>query len=159
MGDGPPHWEGTDPVELIEHIRFTYHQPLEAELPRLSALCEGIARQWGKRLRHLVAVRRTFGALNADMISHLAREEQVLFPLICAGEFDDTVALVRERRLEHEEPVFLLGELRRLCTDYQVPDGAPNAVAELYQSLERLDADLSAHIFMEDEVLFPMLRL
>jgi iron-sulfur cluster repair protein YtfE (RIC family) len=45
--------------------------------------------------------------------------------------------------------------MRRLASGYSPRTGASPDVQELFLSLERLEADLRRHIYLEDDVLFP----
>ena len=70
------------PDALVDHLEATHHAYLHAELPRLSALADKVAGVHGARHPGARRVQRTYEAIRADLEPHLAKEEQVLFPMI-----------------------------------------------------------------------------
>jgi iron-sulfur cluster repair protein YtfE (RIC family) len=56
---------------------------------------------------------------------------------------------------EHESAGSGLRRLHELTNGYRVPDDACAAYRGLYDSLQRLEADLHAHIHKENNILFP----
>jgi regulator of cell morphogenesis and NO signaling len=56
---------------------------------------------------------------------------------------------------EHDNAGEALAEMRRLTSDYSLPADACPTFAELYQSLQELEADLHEHIHLENNILFP----
>ena len=72
------------PAALVDHIEATHHAYLHAELERLDSLAEKVEGVHADRHPELVEVRSALSALRADLEPHLAKEEQVLFPMIRA---------------------------------------------------------------------------
>lgn len=109
------------------------------------------------------ALRQCFQTLKNDLLPHLMKEEQILFPYIAALELDPVhlppscfgsiAHPIRMMQFEHDTVKTLLAELRRITANYQPV--ADSAMAELYTALKALDDDLVEHIHQEDDVLFP----
>jgi regulator of cell morphogenesis and NO signaling len=87
--------------------------------------------------------------------SHLAKEEQILFPLILAGRGRAAFMPIKVMMAEHGDHAASLLRTRALTHDFQLPDGAAPAWRALYQALERFETELGQHIAIEDNVLFP----
>jgi len=149
-------WSTRPLTELVEHIVLRYHRTLEAELPRLEKLANKVAMVHGhldpERFDALV---HTFSALQADLLQHMAKEEQVLFPWIRAGQGAGADGPIHVMRLEHDEAGAMLARLRELTGDYVVPEEACGSWRALWTGLEGLERELHEHIHLENNVLFP----
>jgi regulator of cell morphogenesis and NO signaling len=157
-------WSQASMTELADHIEARHHQPLKRELERLDFFTEKMARKHGTDKPELVAVRELFVALRQDLEQHLAKEEQILFPLCrqleaaggpvashCGSVANPIAVMVRE----HEGAGELLARLRAVTHDYTVPEDACNTFRAVYASLAELEADLHVHIHKENNILFP----
>ncbi|MGE3818862.1 MAG: iron-sulfur cluster repair di-iron protein [Isosphaeraceae bacterium] len=157
-------WNATSVPGLVDHIVATHHVFLRRELPRLARLIETVVDAHGSRHPELTELREMFAGLQAELESHMVKEEQVLFPLakrlaaadapfpIHCGTVDNPIRVMEH---EHEAVGEVLDRLRILTGDYQPPaDGCPTFQA-LYEGLARLEADLHRHIHKENNVLFP----
>ena len=80
-------WHSAPLGELVNHIITVHHRYLNTALPRLRSLVPTVLKahgaQHGETLRQ---VQDLFNALDAELSSHLMKEEQVLFPYIVAIE-------------------------------------------------------------------------
>lgn len=149
-------WDHAPLPALLEHILAVHHRPLDAELPRLDFLVRKVTSvHHDKDPDTMDALRRAWSALAADLVPHMAKEEQVLFPLILAGKGRHVGAPVNVMHQEHEHVGGLLVGLRRLTGDYVVPPEACGSWRALWQGLEALEAGLHRHIHLENNVLFP----
>jgi iron-sulfur cluster repair di-iron protein len=77
------------PVELIQHILDKHHAYLRAELPRIHAMSERVAKVHGGHTPSLIELFEVFCAMAEELDGHMMKEEQILFPAIqtlCAGE-------------------------------------------------------------------------
>lgn len=103
-------------------------------------------------LDELVSV---FVGLKVELEEHMAKEEQILFPMIQQGKgaFADGPISVMEH--EHEEAGAALRRLRSLTNDYTVPEEACNTWRALWHRLASLEQSLHRHIHLENNILFP----
>jgi hypothetical protein len=113
-------------------------------------------------------VQDIFSALDAELSSHLMKEEQVLFPYIVAVEaharegspkpqvgFGSARNPIGRMEHEHESAGQALAKLREVTHDCALPaDARPTSIA-MYEELQRMEADLHQHIHLENNVLFP----
>lgn len=143
---------------LIEYIEQTHHAYTRDALARIKLLLSRATAAGMKLPQELPGL---ILALHDDLLPHLMKEEQVLFPYLAVMErqlgvlpescFGSVANPIRMMQYEHEVVKQLLAKLRSVCADY-VPRSGLEA---LYADLQALDADLVEHIRQEDEVLFP----
>jgi regulator of cell morphogenesis and NO signaling len=172
-GNGPVEtgtdWAAEPLNALIDHILERYHKTLGEELPRLDVLAEKVAGVHGANHPDtLPGIREAFRGLKEELESHMEKEEHVLFPYVRELETASrglrpayTVPLglasgaigVMER--EHEVAGLALKTIHRLTDGFRPPDDACGSFRALYAGLEILEADLHAHIHLENNILFP----
>lgn len=160
-----PDWASMAPDALVDHLEATHHAYLHAELPRLSALADKVVAAHGSRHPELAEARRTYEAIRADLEPHLAKEEQVLFPMVRAlaaatttapefhcGTLQNPISVMLS---EHDQVGDLLATLRRLTEGYQAPADGCASYRALFDGLAELEADTHLHVHKENNVLFP----
>jgi regulator of cell morphogenesis and NO signaling len=151
------------PVKLADYIVQTHHRFLREELPRLRSMAERVAQVHGGHTPSLVELRDVVCALEEELLAHMKKEEQILFPAIqklVRGEavtvsVDDPIATMLA---EHNEAGAALERLRELSHGYQPPAEACNTYRALFAGLQDLESDLHRHIHLENAVLFPQAR-
>lgn len=166
--DFSQNWQSESLTALTAHIVDTHHEFTRQELIRLEKLFDKVCSRHGANHPELLALRETFLHLKQDLIPHLLREEQVLFPYIermeaaVAGRreipppfFGTVQNPVRMMAMEHDTAGDLLRELRQLSGNYTPPPDACISYQTLYQALAELEADLHQHIHLENNILFP----
>ncbi|MEW6271874.1 MAG: hemerythrin domain-containing protein [Thermodesulfobacteriota bacterium] len=93
--------------------------------------------------------------MSEEVEGHLAKEEQVLFPLIVAGVGERARMPMHVMMLEHEDHGESLRRTRELTANLVPPPEACTSWRALYLGLEQLEAELFEHIHLENNVLFP----
>ena len=78
-------WDQRPLDELVQHILDRYHAPLRTELPRLIELAGQVERAHADKPDRPEGLADLLTEVKAAVESHLAKEEQILFPLIVAG--------------------------------------------------------------------------
>lgn len=149
-------WDARPLDELIQHILDTYHRPLDEELPRLQQMAARVLEVHHDkdpgRLTELVDV---YAGLKAELEDHMAKEEQILFPMILRGQGALTNGPIAVMEHEHESVGIALRRLRELTDDFEVPPEACNTWRALWKGLEALELSLHLHIHLENNILFP----
>ncbi|MEP0841441.1 MAG: iron-sulfur cluster repair di-iron protein [Phycisphaerae bacterium] len=167
--DAAPHPSETDwttaPLgDLCDHIVAAHHAYLRRELPRLEAMSEKVAEVHGRREPHLRELAAVFAALHEELDQHMAKEEQVLFPLVRLLESSTALPSfhcgsvanpIRVMEHEHDDAGAALTRMRRLTGGYAPPPEACNTYRALLDGLAELEADLHRHIHKENNILFP----
>lgn len=153
---GTVDWATLPLPELIDHIIVTYHRPLEQELRRLGGLARKVCAVHGpKDPSRFAELLETFLAVEAEILPHMEKEEEILFPWIKAGRGQSAGAPIRVMQEDHEVLGRLLVTLRKLTDDYEAPPDACGSWRALWDGLAELEQDLHAHIHLENNVLFP----
>lgn len=148
-------WDERPVDELIEHILDRYHASLRVELPRLIDLAHKVEHRHADKPDRPSGLAALLIEVQDAVESHLAKEEQILFPLILAGRGPMAAMPVRVMVQEHEDHGQNLRRIRELARGFVLPDHACASWRELYRALEQLEADLMDHIHLENNVLFP----
>ncbi|MDP6761400.1 MAG: iron-sulfur cluster repair di-iron protein [Planctomycetota bacterium] len=152
-------WSGRPLPELIDHILVTYHDPLREELPRIEQMVRKVHSVHGDKDRACFdGLLRTFLAIKGDIEQHLPKEEEVLFPMIKAGQGAMATGPMHVMEMEHETLGGMLREVRSLTGDFAVPEGACNTWRALWAALEDLETKLHEHIHLENNVLHARAR-
>lgn len=151
-------------TQLADHIEATHHRFLYDQLPAIENLAKKVAQVHGSKDHRLAKILETFSSLKQELMSHLQKEEQILFPMIRELEKSETMPQfhcgsvsnpVRQMIAEHEDAGEALDKLRSFTDDYQVPEWGCASTKELYRRLQELEYDLHRHIHKENTVLFP----
>jgi regulator of cell morphogenesis and NO signaling len=144
--------------ELADHIEQTHHHYLKEELPRLLEMADRVATKHGWRDPRLAPLAATVGELATEMMSHMAKEEKILFPLVRnleKGAQTDLSGPILQMEAEHIGASELTAKLRML-TDGFTPDAdACNTHRALLAGLAEFETDLQRHVHKENNVLFP----
>lgn len=169
LGDASePDWATASLSELARHIVEQHHVYLRGELPRLAKLVFQVVSAHAERHPELREVGRVYAGLQAELSTHMMKEERVLFPIVemmeaaaakgegmppChCGSVENPIAVMEH---EHRDAGEALARMRSLTDGYTPPaDGCPTYHA-LLDGLKRLEADLHVHIHKENNILFP----
>lgn len=151
-----------EPVALVDHILDVHHRYLHEELPLLVALAEKVRGVHGARHPELTEVAALVAEIHDELVPHLAKEEQVLFPAIrewADGQgsfaFGTLSGPVRVIMAEHDRAGALLEQLRAATGGYRPPADGCASYQTLYGRLEHLELDTHRHVHLENNVLFP----
>lgn len=144
------------PEAMIEHILARYHAVHREQLPeliRMARRVEAVHRESPDVPQGLAAHLET---MEAELLEHMDKEEQVLFPMI-QGEGQSLVSgPIRVLREEHTGHGQMLERLMALTGDATPPTGACNTWRALYAGIAQLSDDLINHIHLENNLLFPL---
>lgn len=150
--------------ELIDHILETHHAYLRRELRRLEHHVCKVNAVHGKSYAWLAELEVVFLGLEAELKSHMMKEEQILFPVIRNLEAGEAVPPMMVQHLnepveqmerEHAAAGQALERMSELTHGYQAPEGACNTFRAMLDGLRELEADMHQHIHLENNVLFP----
>lgn len=157
-------WSTAGLADLCDHIEQTHHAFLREALPRLAQLATKARNAHADDHPKLVAVAETFRELFAELVPHMLKEEQILFPAIrCLEDAEQPIAFpfgsvhnpIHMMEHEHDQAGAALRKLRELTGGYHVPDDACPTYRALLVGLAQLEADLHEHIYKENNILFP----
>ena len=142
-------------VPLIDHILSRYHETHRAEMEWLIPLAQKVETVHGDHDEAPLGLTEALIALRDDLESHMAKEEQVLFPMMRQGGHPMIVHPITAMRHEHDTTTDMLRAVEHVTNGLTLPDGACRSWTALYAGLGKLTEDLVAHIHLENAVLFP----
>jgi regulator of cell morphogenesis and NO signaling len=147
-------WETRPPAAIIEFILHRFHEPLRRDLPVLVSGARLVEAETSPSALRPTGLADHLEQILIAVESHLAKEEKILFPLILAGRGGSAFMPIKVMMAEHEDHMANLGRTRALTHDFALPAEASETWGTLYLDLQRLEADLNAHIDLENTVLF-----
>ncbi|HAZ13036.1 MAG: iron-sulfur cluster repair di-iron protein [Bdellovibrionales bacterium GWA2_49_15] len=135
---------------IVEH----YHRDLRSRVPELILLAEKVERVHAGKPGCPQGVANAIRSIKIEMDSHMQKEEEILFPMIAAGNGSMAYMPIRILLAEHEGHGANLGLLRELAYNYKAPEHACNSWRALYVGLDQMEHELMEHIHLENHVLF-----
>jgi len=158
-------WQGAPLQDLVMEIQHRFHQPLREELPRLAFMVDKVVRVHGHRHPEMLSgVQREFRALCDELLPHMTKEDEVLFPAIVALERGEPSPMgawpwiegpIEVMEDDHDRAGAALANLRALTSGYQWPADACATFQGLFYGLSVLERDMHVHIHLENNILFP----
>ena len=161
-------WQSQTLTTIAREITATYHGYTREELQTIDPLATKVLSVHGERRPELAAVLSLVRELAGDMIPHMLKEEQVLFPYVdqmeeaAAGRraavtpfFGTVKNPIRMMMVEHDRVGELLLKLRDVTEDYTPPSFACFSYRELYRRLAELETRTHEHIHVENNLYFP----
>lgn len=139
--------------ELIEHILVRYHEVHRHQLPELIRLAERVEKVHKTHPDCPTGLTGLLVEMQRELLSHMMKEEQILFPMIRAHQ-PQAVHPIEMMRHEHALHGESLEALEKLTHDITPPAGACNTWQALYVGLNAFKHDLMQHIHLENNELF-----
>lgn len=153
---------------LSDYIVNTHHAYVQKNLPDIRAYAEKVARVHGGRHPELLGLRQIVEQVYHEMSSHMAKEENILFPyikklvaakknnqLVGGVHFGTVQNPINMMEIEHESVGNELARLRLLTDNYALPPDACASYSLLYRLLNEFEEDLHLHVHLENNILFP----
>ncbi|MBN9429217.1 MAG: iron-sulfur cluster repair protein YtfE [Burkholderiales bacterium] len=147
-------WNEVPPAVLIDHIVQRYHETHRADLPELIRLARKVEQVHGERADCPLGLAEHLNTMHQELVSHMQKEEQVLFPMIKRGMGAMAQGPITVMRMEHDDHGQALQRMADLTDDLILPRGACNTWRALYLGLRKLREELMEHIHLENNVLF-----
>jgi len=167
-GPEDANWVAVPVGELTRHIREQHHRYVREAIPRIRTLVEKVKARHGENHPEIAAIQGLFSEVGGEMLMHMQKEEQILFPYIDALEsakngngsleppFFQTVRNpIRMMMKEHDSAGDLVRQIRKTTGEYTPPADACTSFTALYQELRQFEADLHQHVHLENNILFP----
>lgn len=154
---------------LADYIVNTHHSYVKKALPDLRTYAAKVARVHGNRHPELIAIQQLVEEVNAELTTHLLKEEKVLFPYIKEmvtsanngqpaahkAHFGTVQNPISMMEMEHEMAGQALQEIRTRSDNFSLPDDACASYSLLYRMLDEFESDLHIHVHLENNILFP----
>jgi regulator of cell morphogenesis and NO signaling len=154
---------------LADYIVNIHHDYLKQAMPEIKKMLRGFVEEHAKKYPYLTELESAFLQLNREVFPHMKQEEEILFPYIKqiyhAHNSRESYASLLVRTLrkpveevmakEHESAMKHIHKMRSLTQGYTAPEKACVSHRVCYFKLKELDNDLSQHIHLENNILFP----
>lgn len=145
-------WQSASDSDIIDHILPRYHDTHRRQLEELVPLAEKVAGvHAGKFPAEVVSLLHT---IQNELLSHMMKEERILFPMLKQGAGRAAAMPVRMMMHEHTEHEAALERLLEVTGNLQAPADACRSWQHLYSLAQELVNDLRDHIDLEDNILF-----
>lgn len=156
-------WPAETLTSMAANIVSMYHVYTREELQTVAPIADKVLSVHGQRRPELAEVVALVRDLTADMLPHMLKEEQVLFPYVNQLEEGDAPTPffgtvknpVRMMMLEHDRVGEILARLRVVTDGYVPPESACFSYRELYRRLAELELRTHEHIHVENNIYFP----
>lgn len=158
-------WELDFLMIYIENVHHTY---VRENVSLISQYATKVAKVHGNNYSEVVEVNDLFHQVANELLSHMKKEEQVLFPFIkqltasqkegiaynkpSFGTVNNPIHMMEH---EHESAGDVFKEIARLTNNYTPPKEACNTFKALYAKLDEFEQDLHKHIHLENNILHP----
>ncbi|MBA3909474.1 MAG: hypothetical protein C0524_06205 [Rhodobacter sp.] len=144
-----------DPSDLTRHIEARYHERHRAHLPPLARLAERVETVHAADDAVPTGLSALLHRMTGQMEAHMKKEELILFPAIRKGGVAGIEHPIAVMRADHDDHDRDITEIRRLTGNLTLPDGACGSWTTLYAGLAEFINDLTEHMRLENDVLFP----
>ncbi len=153
------------PSELIGYILIHHHFYVRQIMPQILQHLEKVATKHGDNFPYMKKVFSIFQEVNIEMLHHMQKEEQILFPIIkAAAEATGANANALKEKIamivgvmesEHESAGGSMAAIRALTNNYEPPFDACNTFKVSLAELKDFEEDLHRHVHLENNILFP----
>ncbi len=153
---------------LAEYILNTHHKYVVAAIPVITEYTQKVARVHGERHPEAIEIAGNFQKAANELIGHMVKEENVLFPYIkklaeakkngtvMEGSLFGTIQNpINMMEMEHEQVGNILEHIKNLTDSYTPPDDACTTFRLSYAKLKEFEDDLHQQIHLENNIFFP----
>lgn len=157
-----------DPAFLVDYIVNVHHKYVSNAIPLLLEYTTKVSKVHGAAHEEVIAIADLFREASEELISHMGKEENILFPYIkqladkandeqptAACSFGSVQNPIRMMEHEHEVVGDIFKTIRELSNDYTPPEEACATYKVSYLKLKEFEEDLHQHIHLENNILFP----
>lgn len=159
-------------ARFIEYLRRAHSDYLYRNIPAIENLLEKLANSYQGEQAHITFLQKFFTEYKNELVIHISREEQRVFPYVIDLELAYTKLEIDENlhnRIiqysigdyfdEHNNVEEKLYDLKNILIKYFPNGGDMHLKEELVHRLFSLEKDLNRHSLMEDKVLVPKVAM
>lgn len=158
---------------LVDYITNVHHAYLKQVMPALQQQVLSFIDGHKKKYPYLATVLEAFEALKEEVMEHTQKEEESIFPYFkqisntynrkesYGALFVRTLSKPFDQveSVEHKRIAALLTALRHATNNYTFDTNVCTNHQVIYHKLQELDADLVQHKHLENNILFPKVRI
>ncbi len=159
----------TWPLDLLaDYIEKKYHRYIEEKIPVIDEYLTKVCKVHGHGYNELYKIHEIFSASCEDLLNHMKKEENILFPYIRKMVADERQGLCHKPPMfgsvknpismmedEHTTEGDRYREISVLSNNYTPPPNACNTFIVTYAMLQEFEEKLHEHIHLENNILFP----
>lgn len=154
--------------KLADHIVKHHHGYIEKNIPVIKLFIEKITVAYGKQFPELLEISELFNTSAGELTMHMKKEELILFPFIRKmsladqngegitpppfGNVENPIAMMEH---EHDMEIERFKKIRELSHDYTIQVVGDRTLISTFELLKEFEEDLSLHIHLENNILFP----
>lgn len=149
---------------LADYIEDKHHRYVEKTIPELNSYLQKIARVHGERHPELNEIKQLFTTSSSELLSHMIKEEVVLFPYIrqiaqgtnsTSSQFKSLKNPIQMMMDEHSAEGDRFQKIADLSQNYTTPPDACSTFSVAFAMLNDFENDLHLHMHLENNILFP----
>jgi regulator of cell morphogenesis and NO signaling len=153
---------------LADYIVHTHHRYIQENAAAIDELAAKVAQRHSGHHPELNKLAQSIHHFLQDLLSHLTKEEKVLFPAIkeaAAKKREASFPLsmppgfIKQPILMMQQEHEIAGEdltfFRKLTNNYTLPENVCNSYRYLFEKMKEFEDDLHKHIHLENNILFP----
>jgi len=147
---------------LCDYVVNTHHRYVLKTMPDLVFYTQKIANVHGDNHPELVEVAALFAQINLELLQHLQKEEEVLFPAIKSVLANNDreskeliVSEISRMSSEHEFAGGAMDQINELTHHYKLPEDACSTYQVTFKLLDQFEDDLHVHVHLENNILYP----
>ena len=157
------------PLDLLAtYIEKTHHKYVQSKIPALHQFLAKLCKVHGERHPELIEINNEFLKVSEELLQHMMKEEQILFPEIkkMVAHLEENMPIERPHfgtvknpitmmEHEHDNAGEIFRTIARLTNSYTPPEDACNTYRVTFSMLDEFEKDLHLHIHLENNILFP----
>lgn len=153
---------------LLDYIEKKHHRYVEKTIATLQPYLKKICKVHGEKHPELFQINDLFNASVRELITHMKKEEQVLFPYVRkmvkaeeqglkldSPQFGNVQNPIEMMMNEHNTEGERFREISMISDGYTPPKDACNTYLVTFALLKEFETDLHLHIHLENNILFP----
>ena len=149
---------------LADYIEKKHHRYVEKKIPELKAYLSKVAKVHGERHPELIEIEQLFTASAQELLSHMKKEETILFPYVRTmaadaqtqqPHFGTVQNPIKMMMHEHDTEGERFRKISSLSNNYTPPLDACTTYKVAFSMLKEFEDDLHLHIHLENNILFP----
>lgn len=157
-------WEINHIIELIENH---FHKDVHRKTEVIKFLLDRVCTVHGANHPELLEMQSKFEELSKDMVSHMSKEEEIVFPYIMKmnegheletppfGSIENPLSVLMN---EHDSAGRMMEDIKRLSNNYTPPQDACLKYTTLFLELDDYEKQLHRHVHLENNILFDKAR-
>lgn len=153
---------------LIDYIEKTHHRYVSTKINEITPFLNKLVKVHGDKYPYLKEVEMLFEQTSTELINHMKKEENILFPYIkelvnsklnqeelFEPHFKSVVNPIFMMKNEHQNEGERFEKISELTNNFTPVEGACNTHKITYELLKEFQENLHQHIHLENNILFP----